>query len=85
LQEYLAASLKYPRAARWAKVTRTVFVSFVVGGDGHIRDAQILQGLGYGCDEEATRVIILMSPWMSGRQQGEPVAVRYTIPIRFSL
>lgn len=85
LAPFLAANLQYPEEARKAKVQGTVFVAFVVEKTGSIRDVQVLKGIGYGCNEEAERVIKLMPAWTPGTQGGKPVAVRYAVPVRFIL
>lgn len=83
LGKYLQRNLKYPAQARNANVQGTVFVGFVVGNDGKIRDVSVLKGIGYGCDEEAKRVVSAMPPWKPGKQSGRAVAVRYSLPIKF--
>ncbi|MHC2992724.1 energy transducer TonB [Pontibacter sp. HJ8] len=85
LLKYISKKIKYPRAAVNEQVEGMVVVSFVVNRQGEITDATILKGLGYGTDEEALRVINSMPNWTPGRQNGKPVAVRYTLPIRFSM
>jgi protein TonB len=44
-----------------------------------------LKGIGFGCDEEAVRVVKMMKDWMPGKQAGVPVRVRFTLPIAFQL
>jgi protein TonB len=83
LSKYLSKNLKYPAQARNANIQGTVFVGFVVGNDGKIRDVSVLKGIGYGCDEEAKRVVSAMPPWKPGKQSGRAVSVRYSLPIRF--
>jgi protein TonB len=85
LLKYISKKIKYPREAVNEQVEGMVVVSFVVNRQGEITDATILKGLGYGTDEEALRVINSMPNWTPGRQNGKPVAVRYTLPIRFSM
>jgi periplasmic protein TonB len=85
LMQYLGNKMRYPAAAQKEKVEGLVVVSFVVNPDGKISNAEILKGLGFGTDEEALRVISNMPAWKPGKQNGRPVAVRYTLPIRFSL
>lgn len=85
LSQYLSSTLRYPGEAQQAKVQGTVFVGFVVNATGGITQVTVLKGIGYGCDEEAMRVIQLMPAWTPGRQDGKPVSVRYSIPIRFVL
>ncbi|CAA9276965.1 MAG: Ferric siderophore transport system, periplasmic binding protein TonB [uncultured Cytophagales bacterium] len=83
--KYLAGTLRYPAAARDANVQGTVFVGFVVTRTGSISDVTVLKGIGYGCNEEAMRVVQLMPAWIPGRQSGKPVSVRFTLPLRFTL
>jgi len=85
LGRYLGRAIKYPAAAQRANVQGKVFVQFVVGEDGDIRDPRIMKGIGFGCDEEALRVTLNMPNWKPGRQNGKAVAVQYNLPIAFVL
>jgi len=82
---FLQKNLKYPRAAAQAGVQGRVFVEFTVGTDGKIEKAKTIKGIGFGCDEEALRVVNLMPNWKPGKQSGRPVRVRFTLPIAFQL
>lgn len=82
---YLGRNIRYPAAAQRANVQGKVFVQFVVGKDGDIRDPRIVKGIGFGCDEEALRVTLNMPKWNPGKQNGKPVAVQYNLPILFML
>jgi protein TonB len=82
---YIGKNLKYPSAAQRANVSGKVFAKFVVEKDGHIGDVQILKGIGFGCDEEASRVIKSMPKWNPGKQNGRSVRVFFTMPINFQL
>jgi protein TonB len=83
LAKYLQRHLRYPSMALRSSISGKVFVAFTVNSDGTIKDVQILKGLGYGTDEEATRVISSMPAWKPGRQNNRAVPVRYTLPITF--
>jgi len=85
MAEFLRKNLKYPSQASRANIQGRVFVSFIVGSDGKIEDVKTLKGIGFGCDEEAERVIKLMPNWKAGRQSGNPVRVRFNLPIVFQL
>lgn len=85
LQKYLRKNLQYPPAAKAAGVSGRVFTNFVVRSDGRITDVQILKGIGSGCDEEAVRVVSAMPNWQPGKQSGQPVNVKYNLPISFGL
>lgn len=85
LMRYISKKMRYPRQAVTEQVEGIVVVSFVVNRNGKVTDATVLKGLGYGTDEEALRVIQSLPDWSPGKQNGKPVAVRYTLPIRFNL
>lgn len=82
---FIAKNIKYPSAAQRANVSGKVFVKFVVEKDGRIGDVQILKGIGFGCDEEAIRVIKEMPKWSPGKQNGRNVRVWFTMPVNYTL
>lgn len=85
LEAFLAKNLVYPQKAQESGISGTVYVSFKVDAKGHISAIKILRGIGYGCDEEAIRVIKLTSgKWKPGIQNGKPCSVLMTIPIIFT-
>jgi len=85
LFEFLGNNLAYPQEAKEAGIEGKVFVEFYIEKDGAVSNAKVLRGIGYGCDEEALRVIGLMPKWSPGMQRGKAVRVRYTLPIVFKL
>lgn len=82
---FLRKNLKYPRPASQAGIQGKVYVQFTVGSDGKIENAAAIKGIGFGCDEEAVRVVKMMKDWMPGKQAGVPVRVKFTLPIAFQL
>ncbi len=85
LQSFLSKNLNYPRSAASAGVAGRVYISFVVNTDGSLTDLQVLKGIGFGCDEEALRVMRKMPNWRPGKQSGRAVRVKYNLPISFTL
>ena len=83
--EFIQNNVVYPQEAKDAGVEGKVFVEFYIEKDGTVCDAKVLRGIGYGCDEEALRVIGLMPKWFPGKSRGHAVRVRYTLPINFEL
>ena len=84
LMEYLAQNRRYPQEALDRGIHGRVFVSFVVEPNGSISNVKVLRGIGYGCDEEAMRVVKTMPKWTPGERRGKPVRVAVTIPVNFS-
>ncbi|WP_162427106.1 TonB family protein [Pontibacter pudoricolor] len=86
MQKFIARSIRYPKATQEAGLTGLVVASFIVETDGTLSNITILKGLDEAADQEALRVIEAMSgKWEPGRQNGNKVPVRFTIPIRFAL
>ena len=83
LMDYLKTNVKYPEAAKAAKIEGRVTTSFIVGEDGVIRDVKVLRSVSPELDAEAIRVMSSMPKWEPGKQDGKPVPVRYTVPINF--
>jgi TonB family protein len=81
---YISKNLKYPKEAKENRIHGDVTVSFIVSMEGKIKDVTIEKGLGYGCDEEALRVIKNMPNWTPGKQNNRDVDVLYKLPIRFN-
>jgi TonB family protein len=83
--QYLMENLKYPAEAREMGIEGTVIVVFVINSDGSISNAEILRGIGGGCDEEALRVVQNSPDWKAAKQRGKVVNSRMRLPIRFKL
>jgi TonB family protein len=82
--KFLQENLKYPATAQKANITGKVYIQFIVNADGSATDFQTLKGIGYGCDEEAIRVLETVK-WIPGKQSGRVVRSRFTVPIMFEL
>lgn len=83
--KFLNKNLRYPSQAQEEGKSGRVIVSFVVERDGRLTDIVVTGKAGYGMDEEAIRVLKLAKPWKPGKQNGQPVRVRYSIPMNFQL
>ena len=85
LFKYLGENIKYPVKAREKNIQGTVYVRFTIDKDGSVVDVSIKRGIGGGCDEEALKAVNAMPKWKPGTQQGDPVKVKYTMPVKFGL
>ena len=85
LFEYLSQNIRYPKEAMEKDIQGRVIVTFVVKKDGSISDACVVKPVDPLLDEEGLRVINAMPNWTPGMQSGEPVNVKYTVPISFRL
>lgn len=85
LQRFLANSVKYPIEAAKKGIQGKVFVSFVIGKDGSVKDAKVVRRADPLLDAEGLRVVKIMPNWQPGKQKGKTVNVQYTVPINFVL
>ena len=82
---YLSANLMYPEAARQAGVEGKVVITFILLPDGQLTDLQIKKGLGYGCDEEALRLITEGPNWTPANRNGQLVEEKVKVKVPFVL
>lgn len=88
MMDYISDNFVYPPTAREIAISGTVYINFVVEKDGSISQVSIANPnriLGYGCEEEAIRVIKSMPDWKPGKQNGVNRRVQFTIPIKLNL
>ena len=83
MAKWLGDNIKYPAEAAKKGIEGRVIVQFVVGSDGTVGNVNIMRGVDPLLDKEAVRVINAMPKWTPGKQDGKPVAVKYTIPVTF--
>lgn len=83
--EYIAAAIEYPKMEQRRNIQGRVYVSFVIEKDGSLSQVEITKGVSEGIDKEAKRVMENAPKWEAGRQRGQEVRVRMTIPIYFKL
>lgn len=82
--EALQQEIRYPVIAKKAGIEGRVIVQFVVTEEGRVENAQVVRGIGGGCDEEALRAV-RQARFVPGQQRGQTVRVRMSLPIRFQL
>ena len=83
--EYIAKNVKYPAEAEKAGIVGRVIATFVVDKDGSISNAKVVRSVHPALDAEALRLIKGMPKWTPGKQNGEAVSVKFTVPISFHL
>ena len=85
LMKYLQKEIRYPKEAQALGIQGRVIVQFVVNKDGSICDAKVVKPVDPQLEAEAVRVVRSMPNWIPGKQRGEPVRVRFTLPVMFRL
>ncbi len=83
--KFLNKNLRFPPEAQEENISGKVWLSFIIEKDGHLSNIVVDRGAGHGFDEEALRVLKLAKAWKPGKQNGQAVRVKYSIPINFQL
>ena len=83
MMKFISENRKYPAEAKAKDIHGKVIVAFVVERDGSLSDVKIRRGIGYGCDEEAIRLIKSMPKWTPGKKNGKAVRVSFMLPVTF--
>lgn len=84
--DHVKENLIYPEVAAAQNIRGRVLVEFTVAENGDLKDFKILKSLGYGCDEEAIRLIKTGPRWQArtkGIKESRPVESKVKVRIRF--
>lgn len=76
---------KFPPLLKEARIGGVVFVQFNVDEFGRVTDSTVLKGSHPQLDQAALDALSCIPPMVPGSQQGQPVRVTYTIPVRFTI
>jgi protein TonB len=82
-REWVGKRTNYPQEAIDRKIRGTVFLTFIVEKDGSVSNVNIVKGVHPLLDSEAIKVISESPKWSPGLQRGQPVRVRFQIPLNF--
>lgn len=74
----------YPEIAKRVGVEGKVYVRAFVDEIGNVTKAELVKGIGAGCDEVAVDAV-LNTQFKPGKQRGKPIKVQVTVPIVFKL
>jgi protein TonB len=80
--EAIYKKIIYPSEARKNEISGTVKVQAFIDEYGEVMEAQVVKGIGYGCDEIA-RNAIYYAKFKPGLQKGKTVRTMIIIPIEF--
>ena len=80
----IQSRIVYPEIAKRAGVQGRVFIKAFVDENGNVVKAEVLKGIGAGCDEAAVDAV-KKTKFKPGRQRGKPVKVQVSIPVVFRL
>ena len=76
--------LVYPENAQEDGIEGTVKILAFIDESGEVTHAEIVQGIGHGCDQ-AAKIAVFYTKFKPGLLKGKPVNVQMIIPIEFKL
>jgi len=82
-QNYIKGNLIYPQNAKDNGIKGTVILELTISSTGEITDIDIERSLGYGCDEEAIRLIREGPEWISAKRNGNSEEEKVRVRVRF--
>ena len=85
MMQFLAKNIVYPTSAKNSNTQGTARITFHVDEVGDIQMTDSLNQAEKALDKEGMRVVRAMPRWNPGFQDGLPVIVEYTLPIRFTM
>jgi TonB family protein len=85
LPRFIAQHTVYPQIAKENDIDGTVYIHFEIDEEGKVENVSIARGVDKYLDKESLRVVRLLPQWKPGTENGKPVRVEYTVPIRFKL
>ncbi len=85
LVHFIQSKLVYPTEARRYGVEGAVTVQFTVMPNGALRNVEIVESLGHGCDELVRSMVKEMPAWNPATEAGRAIPSKVRIPVHFSL
>jgi TonB family protein len=84
IMKAVQSKISYPKAAPGEVLPNgRVFATFVVDTDGTVQDVKIAKGLSPAFDAAVLEAVKQLPRFEPGKQNGQPVAVAYTLPVEF--
>jgi len=80
----IQSKIVYPEIAKRAGVEGKVYILAFVDENGNVSKAEVVKGIGAGCDEAAVAAV-LQTKFKPGKQHGKAVKVQMSIPVVFKL
>lgn len=85
MRELIRKELKYPKEALEAKIEGTVYLRYNIDHQGKVTSSKVLSSMGYGCDEEAQRIVTKFKFQVPKGPRKLKVKFHKTIKINFRL
>ncbi|RZL40599.1 MAG: energy transducer TonB [Pedobacter sp.] len=82
---FIKNNIKYPDIAVEKNIEGVVSLEFTIDRTGYLKNVEIIRDIGYGCGQEASKVLKSSKRWNTALQNGRPIERRISIEIPFKL
>ena len=84
MRDFIRKNMRYPESALQAQVEGTVHIRYTIDHKGKVIATKVINGIGYGCDEEAVRLVQLLE-FIAPKNKNIKAIFHKTIQIHFRL
>ena len=85
MSDFIASQMRYPKEALESGIEGTVVLRIRIDYKGRVLGSELRSKLGYGCDEEARRLVRLLKFEVKQKVRGGKVLYHKKINIHFHL
>lgn len=83
MMKFILKNFQYSKTDKKEGISNTkIYVQFIIGKTGKIKNAKIVKGISPELDKEALRIISMMPEWKPAKLKGKPVDYKYLLPIQ---
>ncbi|MBT8218814.1 MAG: energy transducer TonB, partial [Bacteroidia bacterium] len=82
MAKFIDDNIQYPEEARKEGIKGTVIIRYTIDYKGTVIETKVVSGIGYGCDEEAQRVVGLLK-FQMGKYRNMKIQFHKTIKVHF--
>lgn len=83
--KYLQQKLVYPEQALKNQVEGRVTIQFTVDNNGNLSNFKVLSSLGFGCDDEAIRLVREGPAWSPSKKNDKAVTEEVKVGLKFDI
>lgn len=84
IRKFIAKNMAYPKEALTNKIEGTVYLTYVINYKGKVIKTKVISSLGYGCDQEAERLVSMLE-FEVRKPRGVKVKFNRKIQIHFRI
>lgn len=85
IQQFIQKNVRYPEVSKTMRSEEKIYLSLIISELGGLEKAEVVRGEDPALREEALRVANKLPQFIPATQQGNPVKMRFTIPVTFKL